>query len=263
MMVTPPLAKKLGGWEYLDSGGGARTLVILPGGGSTARSMFALNAALEPFCRVVSIGLPPKVLPNEEVLEGIEAIFRALRLTRAVLLGHSLGGMIAPAFAVRHPERVTGLVLANTGFYCGLRAMLVPAACRVFARLPPSAFARLVKSKKNRLVRGAKDAEFWSKFYDDELSQPDAGERVKSHFILGAQFCLASSLNHPLQSPVQIIGAQDDRGFTDRERAFLATLYPQASVKIFPAPTGHMSFLTRPDEYASIVRHFIEGVTGS
>jgi homoserine acetyltransferase len=62
---------------------------------------------------------------------------------------------------------------------------------------------------------------------------------------------------------VQIIGAEDDRGFTDRERAFLQTLYPQATVKIFPAPTGHMSFLTRADEYTAIVRHFIESVTGS
>jgi len=263
MTPTPPLATKLGDWEYLDSGSGSPTLVILPGGGSTARSMFALNAALEPDCRVVSIGLPTKVLPHEKVLQGIEVIFRTLNLTQAVVLGSSLGGMIAPAFAKRYPERVSGLILANTGFYCGARAKLVPAAYRAFALFPPSAFRRLVISKKTRLVKGSKDAEFWSKFYDEELSQPDAGQRVKSHFILGAQFCLASPLNHPLPIPVQIIGAEDDRGFTDRERAFLQTLYPQATVKIFPAPTGHMSFLTRADEYTAIVRHFIESVTGS
>ncbi len=171
--------------------------------------------------------------------------------------------MIAPAFAMRYPERVSGLILANTGFYCGARAKLVPAMCRTFAFLPPRAFVLLVDLRKNRLVKGAKDAEFWSKFYDEELSQPDAGQRVKSHFILGTQFCLASSLNHPLHLPMQIIGSQDDRGFTDRERSFLSTLYPQAGVKIFPAPTGHLSFLTRAGEYVAIVRHFIESLTGS
>ncbi len=76
MTLTPPLATKLGDWEYLDSGSGAQTLIILPGGGSTARSIYSLNAALEPFCRVVSIGLPAKVLPYDEVLEGIYAIFQ-------------------------------------------------------------------------------------------------------------------------------------------------------------------------------------------
>jgi pimeloyl-ACP methyl ester carboxylesterase len=44
----------------------------------------------------------------------LAAAFDALRLSRADLLGHSLGGMVALRFALAHPERVASLVLMDT-----------------------------------------------------------------------------------------------------------------------------------------------------
>jgi 2-succinyl-6-hydroxy-2,4-cyclohexadiene-1-carboxylate synthase len=44
----------------------------------------------------------------------LEAAFDALGLTRADLLGHSLGGMVALRFALAHPHRVASLVLMDT-----------------------------------------------------------------------------------------------------------------------------------------------------
>jgi pimeloyl-ACP methyl ester carboxylesterase len=45
----------------------------------------------------------------------LEALFPALDLARAVLVGHSLGGMVAAAFAAGHPQQVAGLVLVDVG----------------------------------------------------------------------------------------------------------------------------------------------------
>ena len=43
-------------WEYILGGKGGRTIVMIGGGGSTAESMFSINAALESNCQVVSLG---------------------------------------------------------------------------------------------------------------------------------------------------------------------------------------------------------------
>ncbi len=45
----------------------------------------------------------------------LAAIFEALSLERAVVVGHSLGGNVATIFAARHPERVRALALVDTG----------------------------------------------------------------------------------------------------------------------------------------------------
>lgn len=49
-------------------------------------------------------------------VEEVEGLRKALKLGRINLLGHSYGGMVAQAYALKHPESVRRLVLANTIF---------------------------------------------------------------------------------------------------------------------------------------------------
>ena len=46
--------------------------------------------------------------------EDLDALLKALEIDRAVICGLSMGGTIAQAFAAAHPEKVAGLVLADT-----------------------------------------------------------------------------------------------------------------------------------------------------
>lgn len=46
----------------------------------------------------------------EDVVDDGAAVLDAAGVDRAVVLGHSLGGVVAQRFALRHPERVIGLV---------------------------------------------------------------------------------------------------------------------------------------------------------
>jgi pimeloyl-ACP methyl ester carboxylesterase len=46
----------------------------------------------------------------EDVVDDAAAVLDAVGLDRAVVLGHSLGGVMAQRFALRHPRRVIGLV---------------------------------------------------------------------------------------------------------------------------------------------------------
>jgi proline iminopeptidase len=56
----------------------------------------------------------PKHYTLESMAEDLEVVRQHLRLKRWVMLGHSFGGILAQAYAVRHPRRLAGLVLAGT-----------------------------------------------------------------------------------------------------------------------------------------------------
>ena len=261
----PRLATEVRGdaWEYVRGGGGSGAIAIVGGGGSTPESMFAVNEALETSARVISVGIPATVSTESQVAEGLRAVLDSLGVRRAIFLGHSLGGLAAQAFALNYPERVAGLVLANTGFYLGARAILLPASARLIARMPAGLLAAAVNSQMSRLLRTAEKADFWREFYRWELSQPGAGLRLRGHLaLLGrlASFFHRGPLNASLpwtqSTPVQIIASEDDRGFTPRETAYLASLYPKSRTALFPKGTGHVSFLTQPREYIEIVKQF-------
>lgn len=255
-------------WEYIVGGKGECTIVIIGGGGSMAESMFSINAALESNFQVVSLGIPTTVTTVEEVNRGIERILDSLGIGQAIFLGHSLGGVVTQYFAVRHSERVAGMVLSGTGFYLGVRAVLLPAAAGLMMRFPEAWLLRTVGSQMRRLLKSAEAADFWLQFYQDELGKPDSGARLKHQASLLVKYVTYFREN-PIHSdlpwvnsvPVQIIAAEDDRGFTKREIIHLGSLYPRSRTLTLPTETGHLSFLTRPREYVETVEKFVAGVT--
>ncbi len=254
-------------WEYIVGGKSECTIVIAGGGGSTAESNFSTNTALESNCQVVSLGIPTSAKTVEDVNRGIAGILDSLGIGQAIFLGHSLGGMVAQSFALRHAERVAGMVLSSTGFYLGARAVLLPAATRLMLLLPEALLLRAVGSQMGRLLKPSEAADFWLQFYREELRLPDSGARLKHQASLLVKYA-AFFRENPIHAglawansvPVQIIAAEDDRGFTKREIAYLGSLYPRSRTITLPAGTGHLSFLTRPREYIDAVESFVASV---
>ena len=251
-------------WEYIVGGSGRQTIFIVGGGGSGVESSFTLNAALESGAQAISFCIPTSAATPDRVTEGILAIMDSLQLRHAVFLGHSLGGLIIQSFAVRHPQRIAGLVLANTGFYLGVRAWALPAFVALMARVPQALLLRMVGSQMDRLLKPVPAASFWQQFYRNELSEPDAGARLRHQGILMLNL-VRFFRDHPISPilpwtdtlPVAIIASQDDRGFTWRETAYMGRLYQRSETTVLPVGTGHLSFLTRPDDYVRLVQQLI------
>ncbi len=64
----------------------------------------------------------------EDVIQAVGAFAAATCVGRAVLVGHSLGGLVALAAALRWPDKIAGLVLVTT-------AARLPVSPRLFARI--------------------------------------------------------------------------------------------------------------------------------
>ncbi len=64
---------------------------------------------------------PPGPYSLGALAADVIAVLDALALPRATLVGHSMGGVVAMATALAHPERVDGLVLLGTTGQCSAR----------------------------------------------------------------------------------------------------------------------------------------------
>jgi 3-oxoadipate enol-lactonase len=61
--------------------------------------------------------VPPPPYSLEDLVEDLEALRAELGIDRAHFMGHSLGGMIGPAYARAYPERVLSLGLFSTAAF--------------------------------------------------------------------------------------------------------------------------------------------------
>ena len=103
-------------------GTGPQTVILTHGWGATAHMWEPQVDALAHRARVVTWDLrghgrspspdDPAAYSHDIALADLESLVGD---GPAVLAGHSLGGQLSLAFALRHPERVSGLALLSTG----------------------------------------------------------------------------------------------------------------------------------------------------
>lgn len=85
------------------------------------------------------------------MVRDIECVRKHLQLEQWVVLGHSFGGILAQAYAVRHPKRLLGLVLAGTGS----SARCIDTDFRnLRKRLPAALRSRLVSCERAGIFQG-------------------------------------------------------------------------------------------------------------
>jgi pimeloyl-ACP methyl ester carboxylesterase len=102
---------------YTSAGRGPATLLI-HGLGGFAESWRHTAAALSPYARVIAVDLPGfgqsakprRAYTLDFFVQALDGLLQRLQVERVRLVGHSLGGAIAAAFALAHPDRVEGLV---------------------------------------------------------------------------------------------------------------------------------------------------------
>ena len=105
--------------------GSGPPLILIHGIGASRHSWDGLIRELSPEFRCISYDLrghgrspcpaPPYAL--DDLVEDLEALRRELRIDKAHFAGHSLGGMIGPAYARRYPQHVLSLGLYSTAAF--------------------------------------------------------------------------------------------------------------------------------------------------
>jgi pimeloyl-ACP methyl ester carboxylesterase len=201
------------------------SLVDLPGHGTRAGEAFTLDRCVEAIDQSLLTGVP------------------------VVLVGHSLGGYVAMAYAARRASALSGLVLADASATpTGPGAAVYRGVAALTDRLGPERMTRV----NNRVLR---------RLYPPERIEPviaggyffsptpAAWREVMAH-------CRPSML-HAVHCPVLLLNGRFDQ-FRVGTRAFLRAC-PQARVEIIPR-AGHLSNLDQPEAFAAALLRFADSV---
>lgn len=114
--------------HYRAEGDGRPAALLLHGIGGNLENFRETQAALAPRRRTVAWNMPgydgsPPIAPYDfpHLAEAALRVLDADGIDRAVVVGHSFGGMVAQEIAARAPGRVAGLVLFATSAAFGGR----------------------------------------------------------------------------------------------------------------------------------------------
>src|SRR5512146_2839416 len=109
---------------YVDVVGHGDPLVLMHGGPSgDLWTMSAFRRCADEFtlvyydhrCNGRSVGVPVSSMTWENLTADADALRGYLGFERWAVLGHSFGGHVALEYALRYPDRLTHLVLLDTG----------------------------------------------------------------------------------------------------------------------------------------------------
>ena len=192
----------------------------------------------------------------------VEAVMESLGLSRADVLGHSMGGGVAVALAARHPERVQRLIACAAAVYRLdiadplARLALLPVVGQHLARvgLTRRAFARACRAESVRDGRCLDDD--WIDYFWARLRR--AGGREAAHTCLVALTSAADNNGDPgrVRAPTLLVWGDEDRLVPMAHGKRLARAIAGARLEVVPA-SGHMPFIERPDEFLRVVEPFL------
>ena len=110
--------------RYVEAGSGPAVILLHGLGGSSQSWTFTVAPLAEKFHVIVpdqiGFGTSDKPVINYRVrtyVDFLNELYKQLKIERATLVGHSMGGWIAATFTITFPEKVDRLVMADAAGY--------------------------------------------------------------------------------------------------------------------------------------------------
>jgi 3-oxoadipate enol-lactonase len=192
----------------------------------------------------------------QEHASDVAAVLDAAKVDKAVLVGNSIGGMIAMQFNLDHPDRVLGNLILSSG--TGLGEGMPKEAAAAFANDFAGTFGALLegavsaKSKRERpeilevmKSHATVESNFPKHVFDASMADPNGvfGWNIKSK--------LSS-----IRKPTLIIAGEEDNATNVAANKVLADNIPGAKLVVVK-DVGHFHQLEKPLEFNATLKEFI------
>jgi pimeloyl-ACP methyl ester carboxylesterase len=242
--------------------GSGPPLFLIHGIGASRHSWDGLVRELRGEFRCISYDLrghgrspvPPPPYTLDDLVDDLEALRAELGIERAHFAGHSLGGMIGPAYARRYPGRVLSLGLYSTAAF---RTADDSAKVRgVVAAMRAKGIAPVLETLKDRWFTpefAARCPEVIARRMQQVLDTDPAV--FLSVFDIYAETEMAPWLGEVAASSLVLTG-ENDGGCNPRLNREIATALPHAELVLLPV-LRHAILLEAPDQVASPVLAFL------
>lgn len=250
---------------YREAGHGA-PLVLLHGIGNQSGSWVQQLESLSERFHVIAWDAPgygaSDALPDDapvaaDYADALRALLDALAMERAVLVGSSLGCLMAASFAARHPERVARLVLCNAAIGHGAldpreRQEKLAARLAMLERLGPSGMAANPSPGllSERASATARSLAAWSTSRLRPAGYAQAARMLSTGRLLDDASRYAG--------PVLVIGAAADTVTPPASCRAVAAAYPRAEYVELP-DAGHLAYMEAPHAVNGLLAGFADG----
>jgi 3-oxoadipate enol-lactonase len=195
----------------------------------------------------------------QEHARDVAAVLDAEKIDRAILVGNSIGGMIAMQFALDYPNRVIGQLILSSGTGLGEEMPKEAAA----------AFAKDFEGTFSALLAGAISAK-------SKRERPEILEVMNAHFLVQSNFpkhVFDSSMADPngvfgwniknrlgsIRTPTLVIAGEEDNATPVAANKFLADNIPGAKLSVVK-DVGHFHQLEKPIEFNAALKEFVTGL---
>lgn len=218
---------------------------------------------------LLGFGESPKPEPFSYSTEAqAKALYRTLRwhypFRRVVLVGHSMGGLIALEFAKRYPNKIKALVLTNVPI------LLKPDHHKIVAHRYAEVSDRLRNELHTRGYRAMHQSKVVSKhllprYAKYKLDQPEFNKYDLEHI---SEYAYAQSIKHVIENqavlarantvavPTLIICGKRDKVVIERNAQTLVSTMPHA--KLLEVNASHQFPHHHPTDFVKILQDFTE-----
>ncbi|MFE2110643.1 alpha/beta fold hydrolase [Kitasatospora sp. NPDC059463] len=202
-------------------------------------------------------GLGPEEPSLEAVADDVARLLDTAGVDRAVLGGISMGGYVAMAFAERHPDRLAGLLLANT------KATADPQAA---------------KENRERIASAVLARDSVRLLLDERMAQGQLApgsqhlaDRVQAMVaaappaaVAWAQRAMAARPERldvlaGLRVPAAVVAGEEDALMPLTEAEMMVRALPDAELTVLPG-VGHLSAIEAPEAFDAVALRLLERV---
>jgi len=249
--------------------GSGRETVLLAHNLMTRRGSFAAVAArLAPRCRVLAVDLrghgesggARRSFAAQDLAEDLLAVLDAAGVTRALLVGTSLGATAAALLTLAHPGRVRGLVLMSATSQAAsmadrLRFAALAAVIRALGPGPvlPAILAQLLGARY-RAQEPAGAAQVAA-----EIRATARGDLARAIAAWVGRPALGARLAE-IEVPTRVVVGDEDTACPRARGEALAAGLPHATLHVVRG-AGHSLQLERPDEVAGLIEEFLAALS--
>ncbi|MHB8138548.1 MAG: alpha/beta fold hydrolase [Smithellaceae bacterium] len=232
-----------------------QSLVFIHGSGSNSSVWSHQYAKLHKYFNIAAVNLPGHGQSDGHGERDIQTyVFRlkeildVLKLTRPVLIGHSLGAAISLGFAAAWPQEVSGVVATGGG----LTMPVNPDILEGFRKQPDFIMDMICKISLAKINRPI--------FFDAiRASLAETQTDVLAGDMLAcSKFDLTGDLNK-ITAPVLVLCGVEDKMTPPASSEQIATGIAGAKLVLIEG-AGHMAMMEKPDAFNQAVKDFCEAI---